>query len=78
MTGDAALQLDAVTPEAVAAALRRLVTDPSLRSTLAARGRRRAEECFDIVRQSNRLDQLYADALRTSAGGRERTRLAGR
>ena len=66
VTGDAALQLDAVTPTAVAAALRRLVTDATLRSTLAARGRRRAEECFDIVKQSNRLDQLYADALSTS------------
>ena len=77
VTGDAALQLDAVTPEAVTVALRRLVTDATLRSTLAARGRRRAEKCFDIVKQSNRLDQLYADALRTAAGGRERTRLAG-
>jgi len=46
---------------ALAAALARLLEDPSLRVTLAARARRRIEEDFDARRNSARLRQILAE-----------------
>jgi glycosyltransferase involved in cell wall biosynthesis len=53
---------------ALAAGLERLLEDPSLRLTLAARARRRIEEDFDARRNSARLRQVLLE-VRTGRTG---------
>jgi glycosyltransferase involved in cell wall biosynthesis len=45
-------------PEAIAAALRRLIGDPALRRRLGANARAAAAEQFDALTQSCRLEEL--------------------
>ena len=63
VVGDAALTLDRVTPEAISRALGSLIADAGLRADYAARGRRRAEQCFEIRAQSRELDRICASVL---------------
>ncbi|MFH1279157.1 MAG: glycosyltransferase family 4 protein [Candidatus Eisenbacteria bacterium] len=50
-------------PEAIAAALRRLLSDDALRASLGARGRERAERHFDRERRTDRIESLYEEIL---------------
>jgi glycosyltransferase involved in cell wall biosynthesis len=63
VVGDAALSLEAVSPAAISAAVGSLMANDSLRADYAARGRRRAERCFQVQKQAQALDNLYATVL---------------
>jgi glycosyltransferase involved in cell wall biosynthesis len=60
---DAGLALETVTPEAISAAVGSLIANDSLRADYAARGRRRAERCFQVQEQAQVIDRLYASVL---------------
>lgn len=63
VVGNNAHPLAEVTSHTVAEALTKLIDDEPLRMRLAAGGRQRAEQCFNIVTQSRRLDTLYEELL---------------
>jgi hypothetical protein len=60
VVGEAAITLDRVMPEAICAAVGRLIADDSLRAHYAAHGRRRVERYFQLQEQAQVLDRLYA------------------
>jgi glycosyltransferase involved in cell wall biosynthesis len=62
VVGDAGVMLDALTPEAIAAALRPLLADPARRAALAAAGRARAAT-FSWERAAESTVRAYRDAL---------------
>ena len=64
VVGNCAHLLAEVTPHTVAKALTRLIENEPLRMKLAAAGRKRAAECFDIVKQSRQLDALYEELVK--------------
>jgi glycosyltransferase involved in cell wall biosynthesis len=66
VVGNCAHLLAEVTSQTVAKALTRLIENEPLRMKLAAGGRKRAAECFDIVKQSHQLDVLYEKVLANS------------
>ena len=63
VVSDAALTLETVTPEAISAAVGSLIANDGLRADYAARGRQRAEQCFEIRQQAQVLDRLFASVL---------------
>jgi len=62
VVGDAALLIDPMQPDAIAAAIRRVLSDPALREDLRARGLRRARE-FSWERSIGRVRQIYDEVL---------------
>lgn len=64
VTPETGMFVPAGDPAALAAALRRLATDPWRRVTLGAAARRRFETCFDAGVWARRLTGLYAAVLR--------------
>lgn len=60
ISGDAALYLDAVTPEAITAALGRLADDHALREDLASRGAQRVRTLFPLAAADGRTDSVCA------------------
>ncbi len=66
VAGDAALLVDPTDPEAIAQAIRRVLTDPELRAELRARGLRRAQQ-FSWARTA----RLTAEAYRFAFGGEQ-------
>ena len=63
VVGDAALSLETVTPEAISAAVASLIANDGLRADYSARGRQRAEQCFQLHEQGRVLDRLYESML---------------
>lgn len=67
ISGDAALYVTPTDPRAISEAIRLLADDAPRREALAAAGRERAENCFNIADKAAMLDdQLEALARRTS------------
>ncbi|MEP6593061.1 MAG: glycosyltransferase, partial [Acidobacteriota bacterium] len=62
VVGDAALLIDPTRPEEIAAAMRRVLTEPSLREDLRARGLRRVQE-FSWDRSIRRVRDIYEEVL---------------
>ncbi len=62
VVGDAALLIDPTRPEEIAAAMRRVLTEPSLRDDLRARGLRRVQE-FSWDRSIRRVRDIYEEVL---------------
>jgi colanic acid/amylovoran biosynthesis glycosyltransferase len=60
--GDTGLVVPEHDPEALAAALERLLTDPELSARIAARARRHVEERFALERSAARLRELFPGA----------------
>lgn len=54
-------------PEALARRLAELLADPNMRARMGAAGRKTAETRFDVVRQMERLEELYDGLTRTRA-----------
>ena len=63
IAGNAALYLDEVTAETIAAAASRLIADPGLRDELAGRAKGRCRTIFDVRLASARLDAIYCAVL---------------
>ncbi len=59
VTPETGLLVGEQSPESLAAAISRLMADNSLRAGLAANGRRRAVENFEIARNTRRVEELY-------------------
>ncbi|MEO2091426.1 MAG: glycosyltransferase family 4 protein, partial [Gemmataceae bacterium] len=57
-------------PDALAAAIVRLLTTPDLRASLGAEGRRRAETEFGVETMVRRMEEVYAEAIARKRGGR--------
>jgi len=64
VTGDAALLVDPTSAEAIADAMRRVLTDATLASDLSARGLRRARE-FSWEHAATRIRDIYLDVGRS-------------
>jgi glycosyltransferase involved in cell wall biosynthesis len=64
VTGDAALLVDPTSAEAIADAMRRVLTDATLSADLSARGLRRAQE-FSWERAAARIRDIYLDVGRS-------------
>jgi glycosyltransferase involved in cell wall biosynthesis len=62
VVGDAALMIDPYEPEAIADAMRRVLTDPALRADLRAKGLARARE-FSWERSIARVRQIYSEVM---------------
>jgi glycosyltransferase involved in cell wall biosynthesis len=62
IAGDAALLIDPLDPEAIAAAIRRLVDDPDLADALCAKGRERAAT-FSWERTARETAEVYKELL---------------
>jgi glycosyltransferase involved in cell wall biosynthesis len=62
VVGDAALLVDPLQPEAIADAMRRVLTDATLRGTLSARGLERARH-FSWERSIARVREIYGEVL---------------
>ena len=62
VVGDAALLIDPTRPEEIAAAMRRVLTEPSLRDDLRERGLRRVQE-FSWDRSIRRVRDIYEEVL---------------
>jgi glycosyltransferase involved in cell wall biosynthesis len=73
VVGDAAVLLDDASEDALAAALRRLLTDPAATRDLRARGLARTRR-FSWETAAAALEDVYLEALGTGAAGR---RMAG-
>lgn len=52
------------TPQGVAEGIRQVFEDDQLAADLSEKGRRRAEECFDIDRAVKELEEIYLSAIR--------------
>ena len=61
--GETGLVVPGEDAEAMAAAIERLLTDRSLYEKLAANGRRKAEECFDVRTQARKVRDVYLGLL---------------
>jgi glycosyltransferase involved in cell wall biosynthesis len=70
ISGETALMLPDVSPEAIEAALRRLLTDEAKRTRLARAGQARAQELFDIRTQAAAMDQFLERIALEKAGER--------
>ncbi len=64
VTGDAALLVDPTVAEAIADAMRRILTDPAVAADLSARGLRRARE-FSWEHAAARIRDIYLDVGRS-------------
>jgi glycosyltransferase involved in cell wall biosynthesis len=64
VVGDAALLVDPLQPEAIADAMRRVLTDAELRKDLKARGLIRAQQ-FSWERSIRRVREIYGEVLET-------------
>jgi len=64
MHGVTGLLVEGEEPEAVAAALERLLEDPALAQRMGEAGRRRVEEAFSPERHAERIEAVYRAALR--------------
>jgi glycosyltransferase involved in cell wall biosynthesis len=62
VVGDAAILIDPLEPEAIADAMRRVLTDPFLRDDLRERGLRRVKE-FSWDRSIRRVRDIYEEVL---------------
>jgi glycosyltransferase involved in cell wall biosynthesis len=62
VVGDAAILIDPLQPEAIADAMRRVLTDPFLRDDLRERGLRRVKE-FSWDRSIRRVRDIYEEVL---------------
>jgi glycosyltransferase involved in cell wall biosynthesis len=62
VVGDAALLIDPYEPDEIAAAMRRVLTEPGLRENLQARGRARVKE-FSWDRSVRRVHEIYGEVL---------------
>lgn len=62
VVADAALLVDPLYPDAIADALRRVLTDAKLRSDLSARGLERARH-FSWERSIRRVREIYSEVL---------------
>jgi glycosyltransferase involved in cell wall biosynthesis len=62
VVGDAALLIDPYEPDAIAHAMRRVLTEPALREDLRERGLRRVQE-FSWDRSVRRIHQIYEEVL---------------
>jgi glycosyltransferase involved in cell wall biosynthesis len=62
VVGDAALLIDPYEPDAIADAMRRVLTEPALRDDLRERGLRRVRE-FSWERSVRRVRQIYEEVL---------------
>jgi glycosyltransferase involved in cell wall biosynthesis len=60
VTGDAALLVDPYSAEAIADAMRRVLTDTALRSDLSVRGLARARE-FSWARAAQQVRRIYGE-----------------
>jgi glycosyltransferase involved in cell wall biosynthesis len=58
ISGETALMLPSVTPDAIARGVETLIKDPGLRERLAREGAARVRNHFDIKRQAMRLDEF--------------------
>lgn len=63
VAGDAALLVDPTSPDAIADAMRRVITDPALAADLRTRGLARARE-FSWERSVRQIRDIYADVAR--------------
>jgi glycosyltransferase involved in cell wall biosynthesis len=63
VVGDAALLIDPYEPQSIADALRRILTEPSLRADLRARGLARAR-AFSWERSIRRVREIYDEVMR--------------
>jgi glycosyltransferase involved in cell wall biosynthesis len=63
VVGDAAVLVDPYEPEAIADAMRRVLTDPALRASLVAKGLARAQ-AFSWERSVRRVREIYEEAAR--------------
>ena len=70
ISGDAALYVPDADPAGLAEAIRTLVADEGLRTRLAARGRARAEDLFDLAKVAARLDDACEAVIRKAEGRR--------
>jgi glycosyltransferase involved in cell wall biosynthesis len=70
ISGETALMLPEVSPEAIETALRRLLTDDAQRTRLARAGATRARELFDIRTQAAAMDQFLERIALEKAGER--------
>lgn len=59
VTGNAALSLAEISPQAIGGAVRTLIDDAGLRASLAAEGRVRVQSLYDIRHLAAQLDGLY-------------------
>ena len=59
--GTTGLLVPAASPEELATALRRLLLDPALRTTMGHAGRARVEQAFDLAETVRRYEALYTD-----------------
>ena len=64
ISGDAALMLPEVTPDAIASAIAMLIVDQPLRESLAHKGAAHARAHLGIEAQAARLDAFYATIAR--------------
>jgi glycosyltransferase involved in cell wall biosynthesis len=62
VVGDAALLIDPLEPDAIADAMRRVLTEPALRDDLRERGLRRVKE-FSWDRSIRRVRDIYEEVL---------------
>lgn len=67
VSGDTALMLPEVSPDAIANAIRTFITNDSLRARLASKGNVRARTLFDIAIQSKRLDDFLLSVVKADS-----------
>ncbi len=65
--GDCGLLVEPHDPESLASAMRRLLSDPDLRSRFARAARRKVEADFDVTRETHKLFQEMEHAVSPSA-----------
>ena len=66
VVGDAGLLVEGTSPEAVASAVNRYLTDDKLRESMSAGGRARAEKLFSYSRRKSEIETIIHDVLAKS------------
>jgi len=78
VVADSGVALHEVSASAIAAALRRLIADPTLRARYGEEARQRCEALFDIRAAARRLDSIYEEILQERQRSRRGTQQASR